>query len=140
MPLLQAHVKETLRLYPAGALFARDASEDTTIKGVTFKKGDAIMFPVYALHRNEELWDEPQTYRLDRFLGTSYPRGQYIPFGDGPRICIGAQYAEAEIMVLLASVLRKTSFGMSDVALPELLLTFTMRPGGPIVLNARAVD
>ena len=140
MPLLQAHVKETLRLYPAGALFARDATEETTIKGVTYKKGDVIMFPVYSLHRNEELWDDPQTYRLDRFLGASYPRGQYIPFGDGPRICIGAQYAEAEIMVLLASVLRKASFEMSEIALPELVLTFTMRPGGPILLNAIAVD
>ena len=139
MPLLQAHVKETLRLYPAGALFARDATEDTTIKGVTFKKGDVIMFPVYSLHRNEALWDDPQTYRLDRFLNQTYPRGQYIPFGDGPRICIGAQYAEAEIMVLLASVLRQTSFAMSDAPLPELVLTFTMRPGGPILLQPTAI-
>jgi len=137
MPLLQAHVRETLRLYPAGALFARDATEETTIKDVTFKKGDVIMFPIYALHRNEALWEDPEAYQLDRFLGASYPRGQYIPFGDGPRICIGAQYAEAEIMVLLASVLRKASFEMSDEPLPELVLTFTMRPGGPIVLNAR---
>ena len=139
MPLLQAHVRETLRLYPAGALFARDASEQTELKGVTFKKGDVIMFPVYSLHRHEELWANPQEYQLDRFLDTSYPRGQYIPFGDGPRICIGAQYAESEIMVLLASVLRRVSFDMSGSTLPELVLTFTMRPGGPILLNAKTV-
>lgn len=135
LPLLRAHVKETLRLYPAGALFARDATEETTIKDVTFKKGDVIMFPVYSLHRHEELWDDPQSYRLDRFLDTTYPRGQYIPFGDGPRICIGAQYAEAEIMVLLASVLRSNRFALADAPLPELVLTFTMRPGGPILLQ-----
>ncbi|WP_050929804.1 cytochrome P450 [Aestuariivita boseongensis] len=138
MPLLQAHVKETLRLYPAGALFARDATEETTIKDVTFKKGDVIMFPVYSLHRNEKLWEDAQAYRLDRFLNQTYPRGQYIPFGDGPRICIGAQYAEAEIMVLLASVLRRVVFTMSDAPMPGLNLTFTMRPGGPILLNAIA--
>jgi len=136
LPLLQAHVKETLRLYPAGALFARDATDATTLKGVTFNKGDVIMFPVYALHRNEELWEAPDEYRLSRFLDQRYPRGQYIPFGDGPRICIGAQYAEAEIMVLLASVLRAAQFEMLDAPLPELVLTFTMRPGGPILLNA----
>ena len=139
MPLLQAHVRETLRLYPAGALFARDATDETEIKGVTFKKGDVIMFPVYSLHRHEELWEDAQEYKLHRFLNASYPRGQYIPFGDGPRICIGAQYAEAEIMVLLASVMRRVSFEMTETPLPELVLTFTMRPGGPILLKPTAV-
>lgn len=139
MPLLQAHVRETLRLYPAGALFARDATERTEINGVIFEKGDVIMFPVYSLHGHEELWDAPQEYRLDRFLDKTYPRGQYIPFGDGPRICIGAQYAETEIMVLLASALCRVSFEMTGDVLPAPVLTFTMRPGGPIVLTAKSL-
>ncbi|KKN37399.1 hypothetical protein LCGC14_0763840 [marine sediment metagenome] len=139
MPRLKAHVLETLRLYPAGALFARDATDQTEIKGVTFKKGDVIMFPVYSLHRNELLWAQASQYKPDRFLDQKYQRGQFIPFGDGPRICIGAQYAETEIMVLLGSVLRRASFSMSDhpVALPN--LTFTMRPGGPLILKSTPV-
>ncbi|MFC2966904.1 cytochrome P450 [Acidimangrovimonas pyrenivorans] len=140
MPKLRAHVRETLRMYPAGALFARDATEDTEIDGVTFKKGDVIMFPVYSLHRNEVLWDKPEEYRLERFLeNKKYPRGQYIPFGDGPRICIGAQYAETEIMVLLASVLRRVRFGMTDHPVLAPNLTFTMRPGGPIILSSQPI-
>ncbi len=139
LPLLQAHVKETLRLYPAGALFARDATETTDINGITFKKGDVIMFPVYSLHRNELLWDKPDEYSIERFINKKYKRGQYIPFGDGPRICIGAQYAETEIMVLLASVLRKVSFTLTEHPVAPPNLTFTMRPGGPIILNARRV-
>ncbi len=140
MPRLKAHVRETLRLYPAGALFARDATDQTTIGDVTFKKGDVIMFPVYSLHRHEMLWDQPAEYQADRFIDHKYPRGQYIPFGDGPRICIGAQYAETEIMVLLASVLRRARFKMSDEPVIEPNLTFTMRPGGPLVLTASSVE
>ena len=136
LPLLQAHVRETLRLYPAGALFARDATMDAEINGVKFKKGDVIMFPVYSLHRNEMLWDKPEEYQLERFLNRKYSRGQYIPFGDGPRICIGAQYAETEIMVLLGAILRKVKLGLTSHPVMAPNLTFTMRPGGPIILNS----
>lgn len=139
MPRLRAHIRETLRLYPSAAFFARDAGETVTIKDITFNKGDALFFPVYSLHRNAQLWDAPNEYRPDRFLNQSYPRGQFIPFGDGPRICIGAQYAETEIMVLMASVLRDTAFAMSDHPVPHPVLTFTMRPEGPMILNARQV-
>lgn len=139
MPLLQAHVRETLRLYPAGALFARDATDTTEVGGVTFKKGDVIMFPVYSLHRNELLWEDADRYRPDRFINRRYSRGQYIPFGDGPRICIGAQYAETEIMVLIGSALRRASFAMTEHPVPAPNLTFTMRPGGPILLKAQPV-
>ncbi len=136
LPLLRAHIKETLRLYPSAALFARDASDAIELKDVKIEKGDALFFPVYSLHRNEKLWDEPSQYRPDRFLGAPPPRGQYIPFGAGPRICIGAQYAETEIMILMASVLRRIHFSLSDVQIPEPILTFTMRTSGPLILNA----
>ena len=136
MPLLRAHIKETLRLYPSAAFFARDAGETLTLGDVTFNKGDALFFPVYSLHRNAVLWEEPDAYRPERFMEETYPRGQFIPFGDGPRICIGAQYAETEIMVLIASVLRKINFSMTDAPIPRPVLTFTMRPDGPMILNA----
>ena len=139
MDLLRAHINETLRLYPSAAFFARDAAENLTIKGITFKKGDALFFPVYSLHRNEKLWKEPNLYRPGRFLTDKFPRGQFIPFGAGPRICIGAQYAETEIMVLIASVLRKIEFSLTDVPIPRPVLTFTMRPEGPMILNATPV-
>ncbi|WP_371224868.1 cytochrome P450 [Roseovarius sp. 2305UL8-3] len=139
MTLLRAHIRETLRLYPSAAFFARDAAETLTIKGITFKKGDALFYPVYSLHRNHQLWEEPDEYRIDRFLNTTYPRGQFIPFGDGPRVCIGAQYAETEIMVLMASVLRKIEFSLTDAPIPRPVLTFTMRPEGPMILKATPV-
>ena len=139
MPLLAAHVRETLRLYPSAAFFARDAGKDLTVKGIEIKTGDALFFPVYALHRNAMLWDEPDQYRPERFAGGPVPRGQYIPFGDGPRICIGAQYATTEIMILMASVIRAVSIGQTDHPVPDPVLTFTMRPGGPMILNVAPV-
>ncbi|QFT92135.1 Pentalenene oxygenase [Roseovarius sp. THAF9] len=139
MPLLKAHIQETLRLYPSAAFFARDASDSVTIKDVSIKKGDALFFPVYSLHRNAVLWEDPDEYRPERFLGKSYPRGQFIPFGDGPRICIGAQYAETEIMILIASVVRKIRFSLTDAPVPRPVLTFTMRPDGPMILEATPV-
>ena len=139
MPLLTAHVRETLRLYPSAAFFARDAGRDLIVKGVDIKVGDALFFPVYSLHRNELLWDEPDQYRPERFASGTLPRGQYIPFGDGPRICIGAQYAMTEIMVLMASVLRAVTIAMSDQPMPEPVLTFTMRPGGPLILDVAPI-
>jgi len=140
MPRLKAHVRETLRLYPSAAFFARDAEEDITIKNVHFARGDALFFPVYSLHRHSCLWDEPDAYRPERFLDMQPKRGQFIPFGDGPRVCIGAQYAETEIMILMASVLRRVELGMSDEPVPRPVLTFTMRPGGPLVLTVKPVE
>ncbi|WP_317057504.1 cytochrome P450 [Roseovarius rhodophyticola] len=139
MPLLRAHTKETLRLYPSAAFFARDAGDDITIKGIKFAKGDALFFPVYSLHRNRMLWDDPDAYKPERFLDKPPPRGQYIPFGDGPRVCIGAQYAEAEMMVLMASILRGVAFELGDAPIPRPVLTFTMRADGPIMLRTRAL-
>lgn len=139
MPKVLAHVRETLRLYPAAALFTRDASEDVTIKDIHFTRGDALFFPVYSIHRNSMLWDAPDEYSADRFLGKRPQRGQFIPFGDGPRICIGAQYAETEITVLMAELIRKVELTMSDKTIPEPVLTFTMRPGGPMNLRAKRV-
>lgn len=139
MRLLRAHIRETLRLYPSAAFFARDAGAELTVKGIRFEKGDALFFPVYSVHRNECLWDAPNAYKPERFLDTKIPKGQFIPFGDGPRVCIGAQYAETELMVLMASIVRDIEFSLTSTPIPRPVLTFTMRPEGPIMLNAQAI-
>ncbi|WP_371228354.1 cytochrome P450 [Roseovarius sp. 2305UL8-3] len=139
MPLLAAHVNETLRLYPAAAFTARDVAQDGALGDVALRKGDALFLPIYALHRHEALWDEPQAYRPDRFLEHLPPRGQFIPFGDGPRVCIGAQYARTEIMILLASILRQIEVLPGAGTVPRPVVTFTLRPDGPLRLNLRQI-
>lgn len=135
MERLNAHVSETLRLYPAAAFFARDAAQEITLEGISFHKGDAIYFPIYALHRHQTLWEAPDAYQADRFLSTEPRRGQYLPFGDGPRVCIGAQYARTEVVVLLASLLREVEFEVGSGAIPRPVVTITMHPDGPLSLR-----
>jgi len=139
MPLLAAHVSETLRLYPAAAFTARDVAQDGALGDVALHKGDALFLPIYALHRHEALWDDPQAYRPERFLDHTPPRGQFIPFGDGPRVCIGAQYAQTEIMVLLASILRQIEVLPGAAPVPRPVVTFTLRPDGPLRLSLRPI-
>ena len=135
MPLLAAHVNETLRLYPAAAFFAREATGETTLGDIHLRRGDALFLPIYALHRHTALWDDPDQYQLDRFIDFTPTRGQYIPFGDGPRVCIGAQYAKTEIMVLLASILRQIEITPGAALVPRPVVTFTLRPDGPLCLH-----
>lgn len=137
MPHLSSHVNETLRLYPAAAFSARDATEDCEIGGQSYKKGDAIFLSFYSLHRHEALWENAGAYVPDRFLDWKPKRGQFLPFGDGPRICIGAPYSETEIRILTASVLRDHRLSLTDDPLPEPVLTFTMRPSGPVWLDVQ---
>jgi cytochrome P450 len=139
MTHLDAHVSETLRLYPAAAFFARDAATDITLGGIAFRKGDAIYFPIYALHRHHTLWDAPDAYQADRFLKTQPQRGQFLPFGDGPRVCIGAQYARTEVVVLLASLLRTVEFALGSGVIPRPVVTITMHPDGPLFLRVAKV-
>jgi cytochrome P450 len=139
MERLNAHVSETLRLYPAAAFFARDAATDIELGGISFRKGDAIYFPIYALHRHATLWESPDAYQADRFLTTQPERGQYLPFGDGPRVCIGAQYARTEVAVLLASLLRGVDFALGSGAIPRPVVTITMHADGPLFLKTASV-
>jgi cytochrome P450 len=140
MERLNAHVSETLRLYPAAAFFARDAGREIALGDTTFRKGDAIYFPIYALHRHQTLWEDPDAYQADRFLRTQPERGQFLPFGDGPRVCIGAQYARTEIVVLLASLLREVEFAIGSGAIPRPVVTITMHPDGPLFLKVTKVE
>lgn len=135
MPTLMAHVRETLRLYPAASVISREVRDPLTIGDVKLSRGDTIFIPVYSLHRHHALWDEPDRYRPERFLDAKFPRGQFIPFGDGPRICIGAQYAESEIAILTAAVLRRVHLADAGCPVPKPVLTFTMRPEGPLKLR-----
>jgi len=135
MPLLDAHVAETLRLYPAAAFFARDVAEDRDLDGISLTRGDAVFLPIYAIHRHSRLWDAPDEYRPERFRDADLQRGQYLPFGDGPRVCIGAAYAKTEIKILLASILQRARIAPSDRPVPKPVVTITMHPAEPLFLE-----
>ncbi|MET4387129.1 cytochrome P450 [Bradyrhizobium sp. F1.4.3] len=104
--LTRAVVEETMRLYPPAFLIARAARDKDNAAGVAIGKGDIIMIAPWLLHRHEKLWDQPNAFIPKRFLSMDAPdRFAYLPFGAGPRVCIGAPFAQAESVLALARLI-----------------------------------
>ncbi|MBL8773276.1 MAG: cytochrome P450 [Phenylobacterium sp.] len=105
-------VSESLRLYPVNHLLTRVCVETTEVGGMRVKAGERILAPVYALHRHRLWWREPDRFDPDRFAPDAEPpdRHVYMPFGAGPRICLGAAFAMTELTVLLATFVRGADF------------------------------
>jgi unspecific monooxygenase len=103
----RAVVDETLRLYPPAFLIARAALAPDTVAGRPVSKHDVILIAPWLLHRHEKLWRDPNAFIPSRFMpGTSPPdRFAYLPFGVGPRVCIGAHFALVEATLALAKII-----------------------------------
>ncbi|KJC41866.1 cytochrome P450 [Bradyrhizobium sp. LTSP849] len=102
----RAVIDETMRLYPPAFLIARAARDRDNVAGVAVSRGDVIMIAPWLLHRHEKLWDQPNAFIPKRFMSTEAPdRFAYLPFGAGPRVCIGAPFAQAESVLALARLI-----------------------------------
>lgn len=104
LPLARAVIDETLRLYPAAFVVVRRALGPDEMAGHAVRKGDIAIVSPWVLHRHRRLWDDPDAFDPGRFLpGRQGPaRFSYLPFGAGPRVCIGAQFALSEAVLALA--------------------------------------
>ena len=133
----QRVIKEAMRLYPPAPIMARDPSVAINLAGRTVPAGSQILIPIYAVHRHRKLWDDPDLFNPDRFLPeaeTARPRSQYMPFGGGPRVCIGQAFAMMEATVLLATFVRAARFDWDQKHLPEPISRVTLRPAGGMPL------
>ena len=140
LPFIRQIVDEALRLYPPAGMVSRTAMKDDTLCEREIKKGDTVIIPIYALHRNEQLWDDPDAFRPDRFKDRkAIQRYAYLPFGDGPRICIGASFALQEAVIILATLLSKFKFKPVKGRDPEPVMILTLRPQGGVWLTAEPV-
>lgn len=103
----RAVIDESMRLYPPVFLIARSAAGPDSIAGRPVRKGDVILISPWLLHRHEKLWRDPDAFVPERFLPGAPPpdRFAYLPFGVGPRICIGAHFALVEATLALASLI-----------------------------------
>ncbi|XP_026740610.1 cytochrome P450 6B2-like [Trichoplusia ni] len=108
---LDACVDETLRLYPVLGMVGRETVQDYVFpSGVKIDKGMRIFLPLYQLHYNPEYFPEPKEYRPERFYGEEKRNIKpytYMPFGEGPRICIGMRFAKMVMMAGLITILKK---------------------------------
>jgi cytochrome P450 len=133
MPLLDAVIKETLRLYPPIHVSNRRAAEETTIQGYAIPPNLRVMASIYLTHRDEEIWEEPENFCPHRFTEESRgkrPPFTYLPFGGGPRNCIGAAFAQVEAKAVLARILQQFDLELlkKDVRL-HMGATLEPRPG-----------
>lgn len=143
----RAVVDETLRLYPPVWLITRRATADDVLGGVPVPAGSLLILSPWLLHRRAEVWTEPDRFDPDRFAGGRAERlgrsGDYLPFGAGPRLCIGRDFALVESVLVLATVLRGYTVEVPDGVRPPVVdAAVTLRPRSTLELRLRprAVD
>ena len=131
LPLTEAVIKESLRLYPSAPMLARTSIEWDMVAGLPVPAGTDVLVSTWLLHRQRELWSEPDDFRPERFMGEAgerIPRHAYLPFGLGPRVCIGARFAMMEMVIVLASLLRRVRFDFAGQREPVPVMKITLQP------------
>ncbi|SFM80543.1 cytochrome P450 [Shimia aestuarii] len=140
LPFIRQIVDEALRLYPPAGIISRTAQKHDMLCARDIHPGDTVMIPIYALHRNHMLWDNPNAFRPDRFADRkAVERYAYLPFGDGPRICIGASFAIQEAVIILATLLARFRFNLVPGRQPDPVMILTLRPNDGVWLTAEPV-
>jgi cytochrome P450 len=136
--LVQQVVKESMRLYPPVPMMSRQCVEATRLDGVDVRPGATVVVPIYAMHRHAKRWEDPDAFDPARFAPereAQIPRYQYLPFGAGPRICIGMAFAMLEATVMLATLLRSARFAPLPDRAPRPVARVTLLPGGGLPLK-----
>ena len=114
---MRAVFEEALRLYPPAAMLSRQAIADDEILGIPIPAGAVVSISPYVLHRRPSLWINPDAFDPSRFLGPNrdrIDRFAYIPFGAGPRVCIGMPFSLQEAIIILANLLRAFRFELVE--------------------------
>ncbi|XP_042336762.1 cytochrome P450 3A29-like [Sceloporus undulatus] len=140
MDYLDMVVNETLRLYPPGGRIERACKNTVEINGVTIPEGTVVIIAAFVLHRNPEYWPDPEEYRPERFSKEnkeSLNPYVYLPFGAGPRNCIGMRFALLVLKVAVVVLLQKFSFRTcKETPIPlEVAGTVFLEPKRPIKLK-----
>lgn len=143
LPYGLAVLEEALRLYPPAYVIARAAVRPVTIGAARVAPGDVVLIPIRAIQRRPDYWPEPEAFRPERFLGDGAGRGKrvgYLPFGAGPRVCIGNHFALVEAQLILATWAQRFRFRLLDgrAREPEPLVTLRPRGGVPVVVEPAA--
>ena len=142
LPLLRMVVEESLRLYPSAPRFDREAVAADRLGDHEIRAGDIVSIWPWLIHRHKELWNDPDAFDHRRFepaRKAERHRFQYIPFGGGPRTCVGARFAMAEGLSILAAWLAGWRFAPAPGHAVTLSGSVTLRPAGglPLVVSRR---
>jgi cytochrome P450 len=131
-----------MRLYPPVAVLTRTALADDMAGTTVIPKGSLAIVAPYVLHRHRALWSEPDLFQPERFLPDAREtlhRYQYLPFGLGPRVCIGAQFALQEATIALAMLAHRLTWQMvpGHPVMPRQRITLRPEHGLPMLVSRR---
>lgn len=142
LPKTRAAFEEVLRLYPPAPSINRAAIADDRYGNLEIKKDVTVLIMPWTLHRHRKLWEEPNAFKPSRFWPENreqIDRFQYLPFGAGPRICIGASFALQEAVIVLAVLLHRFRFTCTAECKPWPVQKLTTQPQGglPMTVSLR---
>jgi cytochrome P450 len=135
--------KEALRLYPPVLLIGRRSREPLEIGGRRYPERTLIFVNVYGVHTSSAVWPDPDRFDPDRFLPereATRHKSAWIPFGVGPRVCIGNHFALMEGPIVLATLMRNARFEVDPARViePDTFATLRPRGGVPAVIRRQA--
>jgi cytochrome P450 len=133
-------IEEAMRLHPPAYLTARETRREVEIGGRRFPAGQTILVNIRGIHHRADYFDEPLAFRPERMAAAdkkARPRGRYLPFGAGPRVCIGSHFALIEAQLCLATMIQRVRLepAFTGTIEPEPLVT--LRPKGGVPMKVR---
>ncbi|KLK93498.1 cytochrome P450 [Microvirga vignae] len=134
----RAVIDEAIRLYPPVPYMSRTAIQDERIGDLHIPAGSMVAISPYVLHRHRKLWDQPDAFRPERFLPeerSRIDRFAYLPFGAGPRVCIGASFSLQEAVIVLAAIVRAVRLDLVEGHEVMPLQRITLRPRGGLPMR-----
>lgn len=138
MPFTRAVFEEAMRLYPPAPSINREPVETDSYQGFVLRKGAQVLVMPWTVHRHRKLWDKPDAFMPERFHPGNrekIDRYQYLPFGAGPRVCIGAAFAMQEAVIALAVLLSKYRFDTVTATKPWPVQKLTTQPQGGLPMR-----
>ncbi|MGK0387724.1 MAG: cytochrome P450 [Maribacter sp.] len=124
-------IEESMRLYPPAWIVDREPLEDDEFEGVHIEKGMDVLCLIYSVHRNKKYWDEPEKFDPERFNPENKKKQipfSYMPFGGGPRLCIGNNFALMEMQFIIAMMVRRYKFELVEGQDIDINPLITLRP------------
>lgn len=141
LPYTLQVLSEAMRLYPPGHTPGRVAARDVVLGGERLPAGTLVLVSIWLLHRRADLWPQPDQFRPERFADErALPRHAYLPFSAGPRNCIGARMALAEMQIVLAVLRQRVRLSRATAAPVEPEMLVTLRPRGGLPVRVVAAD
>jgi len=142
LPLLDAVIRESLRLYPPAYAIGRESTETFELGGYTIARGVQLIVCPYGIHRNPHWFRDPDQFRPERWQNgetSELPRCAFMPFGGGPRICIGSHFAMLETALVLATLVQHVELTLQPgfKLVPDPIITLRSKHGLPVIVKRR---